>query len=40
MAGKLPIDKLVTKRIKGLEHINEALEDLEHGKVARAVIQL
>jgi len=38
MAGKLPIDKLITKKFKGLEHINEALEDLEQGRVARAVI--
>jgi S-(hydroxymethyl)glutathione dehydrogenase/alcohol dehydrogenase len=40
MAGKLPVDKLVTKKFKGLEHINEALDDLEAARVARSVIQL
>jgi S-(hydroxymethyl)glutathione dehydrogenase/alcohol dehydrogenase len=39
MAGKLPIDKLVTKKFKGLEHINEALDDLDAARVARAIIQ-
>lgn len=38
MAGKLPVDKLISKKFKGLDHINEALDDLEHGRVARSVI--
>lgn len=38
MAGKLPIDKLVTKRYS-LADINKALENLDKGKVVRAVIR-
>jgi Zn-dependent alcohol dehydrogenase len=38
MAGKLPIDKLITNRC-GLSEINEAYEALERGKEIRTVIQ-
>jgi S-(hydroxymethyl)glutathione dehydrogenase/alcohol dehydrogenase len=38
MGGKLPIDKLVSKRYKGLSNINEVLSDLENGKVVRGVV--
>jgi len=36
--GKLPLDKLITKRYK-LEDINEALYDLEHRRVGRPLIE-
>jgi len=36
-AGKLPLDKLVTKNYK-LEEINEAFEALERGEIVRGVI--
>lgn len=38
MAGKLPIDKLITKRC-GLSEINEAYRALEKGEVIRTVIK-
>jgi len=38
MGGKLPIDKLITKRYKGLDRINETIEDFEKGKTVRGVI--
>jgi Zn-dependent alcohol dehydrogenase len=38
MAGKLPIDKLIT-RSYGLDKINEAFEALEKGEVIRSVIR-
>jgi len=38
MAGKLPIDKLVT-RYFGLDEINEAMSALEKGEVIRAVVR-
>ncbi len=38
MAGKLPIDKLITNSY-GLDQINEAYEALEKGKVIRSVIK-
>jgi len=38
MAGKLPIDKLITRTYK-LEDINEAFEALEKGEVIRSVIK-
>jgi len=38
MAGKLPIDKLISKRYKGLETINEVIADFESGKVVRGVV--
>lgn len=37
LAGKLHLDKMISKRIK-LEQINEAFEDMEAGEVARSVI--
>ncbi len=36
--GKLPLDKLITKRYK-LENINEALDDLKHRRVGRPLIE-
>ena len=36
--GKLPLDKLISRRYS-LEQINQALEDLENRKVARALIE-
>lgn len=39
MAGKLPIDKLITRTFS-LDEINSALEALEKGKVLRSVILL
>ena len=38
MAGKLPIDKLIT-RSYSLDQINEAYDDLQSGKLIRAVIK-
>jgi Zn-dependent alcohol dehydrogenase len=38
MAGKLPIDKLISKRYKGLDNINEVIADLENGRVVRGVV--
>ncbi len=38
MAGKLPIDKLISKRYKGLDNINEVIADLENGKVVRGIV--
>ena len=38
MAGKLPIDKLITKTYK-LDQINEAFESLEKGEVIKSVIK-
>ena len=38
MAGKLPIDKLITRSYK-LKEINEAFEAMEKGKVIRSVIR-
>lgn len=37
--GKLPLDKLITKRYK-LETINEALDDLECNRVGRPLIEI
>lgn len=39
MSGKLPIDKLITKKYSGLDHINEAIEDLEKGRVVKAIVK-
>ncbi|HUU63357.1 MAG TPA: Zn-dependent alcohol dehydrogenase [Dehalococcoidia bacterium] len=39
MAGKLPIDKLITKSYK-LEQVNEAFEALEKGEAIKSVIKL
>jgi Zn-dependent alcohol dehydrogenase len=39
MAGKLPIDKLIT-RSYSLDQINEAYEDLQSGKLIRGVIKI
>jgi S-(hydroxymethyl)glutathione dehydrogenase/alcohol dehydrogenase len=36
---KLPLDKLITKKYK-LENINDAIQDLKHGKVIRPIIEL
>lgn len=38
MAGKLPIDKLITKSYK-LDEINEAFEAMEKGEVIRSIIR-
>jgi len=38
MAGKLPIDKLITKQCK-LSEINEAYKSLEKGEVIRTIIK-
>lgn len=37
--GKLPLERLITKRYT-LDSINEALEDLEHHRVARPLIEI
>ena len=37
MNGKLDLDRMISKRLK-LEQVNEALEDLKKGEVARSVI--
>jgi len=37
--GNLPLEKLISKRYK-LENINEALNDLENGKVFRPIIEM
>jgi len=39
LQGKLPLEKLITKRYK-LEDINEALDDLEHHRVGRPLIEI
>jgi S-(hydroxymethyl)glutathione dehydrogenase/alcohol dehydrogenase len=39
LEGKLPLEKLITKRYK-LEEINEALDDLEHHRVGRPLIAI
>lgn len=39
LAGKLPLEKLITKRYC-LDQINEALNDLESGKVFRPLIEM
>jgi len=39
MSGKLPLEKLITKRYR-LDQINEALNDLESGKVFRPLIEI
>lgn len=39
LTGKFPLEKLITKRYR-LEHINEALDDLENGKVFRPLIEM
>ncbi len=38
LEGKLPLDKLITRRYK-LENINEALDDLKHRRVGRPLIE-
>jgi len=38
MAGKLPLDKLITKSYR-LDEINEAFEALERGEVIRSVVR-
>ena len=38
MAGKLPIDKLITKTYK-LDQINEAFEALEKGEAIKSIIK-
>ena len=37
LAGKLPLDDLVTRRYS-LEQINEAYDDLDRGEIGRGVI--
>jgi len=37
LAGSLPLDEMITKRI-GLEDINEAFDDMLSGRVSRSVI--
>ena len=37
--GKLPLEKMISKRYK-LEEINDALNDLENGKVFRPIIEM
>lgn len=39
LEGKLPLEKLITKRYR-LDNINEALYDLEHGRVGRPLIEI
>ncbi len=39
LKGQLPLDKLVSKKYK-LDNINEALNDLENGKVFRPIIEM
>jgi S-(hydroxymethyl)glutathione dehydrogenase/alcohol dehydrogenase len=39
LEGRLPLEKLITKRYQ-LEAINEALDDLEHNRVGRPLIQI
>jgi S-(hydroxymethyl)glutathione dehydrogenase/alcohol dehydrogenase len=39
LEGKLPLEKLLTKRYT-LDSINEALDDLEHHRVARPLIEI
>ena len=39
LEGKLPLEKLITKRYP-LESINEALDDLEHRRVGRPLIEI
>ena len=39
LQGKLPLEKLITKRYP-LEAINEALDDLEHHRVGRPLIEI
>ena len=39
LEGKLPLEKLITKRYP-LESINEALDDLEHHRVGRPLIEI
>ena len=39
LEGRLPLEKLITKRYT-LEAINEALEDLEHNRVGRPLIEI
>lgn len=39
LEGRLPLEKLITKRYP-LEAINEALDDLEHHRVGRPLIQI
>jgi S-(hydroxymethyl)glutathione dehydrogenase/alcohol dehydrogenase len=38
-AGKLPLERLITRRYT-LDRVNEALEDLEAGRVARPLIEI
>jgi alcohol dehydrogenase len=38
LAGRLPVDRLVTRRY-GLEQINDAFDDLAHGRNIRGVIE-
>jgi len=39
LQGKLPLDKLITKRYR-LDDINQALDDLEQGRVGRPLIEI
>ena len=39
LQGKLPLEKMITKRYK-LENINEALDDLEKHRVGRPLIEI
>jgi len=39
LEGKLPLEKLITKRYR-LDDINEALDDLEHRRVGRPLIEI
>jgi hypothetical protein len=40
MRKELEIDKFVTHRIKGLEHVNEAIEALHGGDCLRAIVEI
>jgi S-(hydroxymethyl)glutathione dehydrogenase/alcohol dehydrogenase len=37
MSGKLRLDQLISKRIR-LDQVNEAMDELKHGELARSVI--
>ena len=39
LEGKLPLEKFITKRYR-LDDINDALDDLEHHRVGRPLIEI
>jgi S-(hydroxymethyl)glutathione dehydrogenase / alcohol dehydrogenase len=39
LEGKLPLEKMISHRYK-LEDINEALDNLENNKMARALLEM